>query len=174
MDHLPSEIIERIFHHLDAFDAHRFGLTQRRAFEVIRFERELGVVSQYHRWFDDVEKRMIALMKEWSKVYAEDRDSRYAPSLQHEIQHCCDSVCWGDQLWELITGTYYDRNDLDLEGFAMNMVEAYESTLVNFSGLYRCTVCGLRNVEQFMTWNGDAWGYGIHDQHSQPKCVECM
>ena len=42
MDDLPSEMIESIFHHLDAFDAHRFGLTQRRAFEVIQSERKLA------------------------------------------------------------------------------------------------------------------------------------
>jgi hypothetical protein len=64
MNDLPSELFGCIFHNLDAFDAHRFGMTHHRAFQVINAERELAHnQSQYHRWFDDVDKRMVVLVE---------------------------------------------------------------------------------------------------------------
>lgn len=175
MNDLPTEIFGCIFHHLDAFDAHRFGMTHHRAFQVINAERELAhdQSSQYHRWFDDVDKRMVVLVEKWSKVYAEDPECEYALSLQRDIQQC-GSFYWGDELWQLITGTYYDGDDLDLESFAISMVEGYESVTINScSGLQRCTVCGLRNTERSMIWEGAEWGYRIFDEHSHPKCLQC-
>ena len=173
MDDLPFVIIGYIFHYLDAFDAHRFGLAHQRAFQVIRSEREQNklIKSHYNRWFDDVDKRIVVLIKKWTKVYAEDPDAEYAPSVQHDIQQCDD---WGDELWELITGTYEYGDDLDLEGFAINIVEAYELVVTeSCSGLHQCIVCGLRNTQLHMTWEGAGGGYRIFDQHSQPKCLQC-
>jgi hypothetical protein len=162
MNNLPSEIFACIFHHLDAFDAHRFGLTHHRALQVINSERERAHErSHYDRWYDDVEKRTMLMVDKWSKVYAEDPNSEYAPCLQRAIQQCYPSY-WSDQLWELITGTYYDGDDLDLENFAISMVEGFESVIINsWQGLRRCTVCGLLNTEF------------IYDQHSNRRCLTC-
>ena len=171
MDDLPFDMFECVFDHLNAFDAHRFGVTHRRALRVIRSERELargpGVQSRYDRWFDEADKRMVFLVNKWSKAYAEDPHSEYAPPVQREIQKC-DGESWRDELWDLITGTHEDGDGLDLDGFAMELVEAFEA-LVTASGLHRCTVCGLCNTEQFMTWEGDLHGYPVWE----PTCLQC-
>lgn len=174
MNNLPTEIVQCIFHHLDAFDAHRFGLTHQRAFRVILSERKrVPQGSLYDRWFGEVEERVEVLMKKWLKVYAENPDSEYAPSLQQKIQSCT-SIYWGDELWELITGQHYNGVDMDLEDFAIQMVDGYEScTITALSGLHRCTVCDLLNVEDCMSWEGASWGTRIFDQHSYRKCIEC-
>lgn len=115
MDNLPFEIIER-FH---------------RAFDVIQSERELAHKrgSRYDRWFGEVDQIMVNLVEEWSKVYAEDPDSEYAQAVQQEIQ-ACESSYWGDRLWELITGRYYDGDDMDLELFVISMVVGHHKIML--------------------------------------------
>ena len=174
MEDLPIDTIEYVFRYLDAFDAHRFGLTQSRALEVIRRERERaqtpGVETQYDRWFADADAKVTTLINNMCKECAEDPENEYAQAVQDELKGI-DAGYWGDALWELITGTHHAGYDLDLEDFATVTVEGYEE-LTCFR-LHRCTVCGLLNAEQYMSWDGMLCGWQIFDLNVQPKCLAC-
>jgi hypothetical protein len=168
MEDLPIDVIEHfVLRYLDAFDAHRFGLTQSRALKVIQRERERAseqtpdVETQYGRWFDDVDAKVTALVKNMCKECAEDAENEYAPDVQNKLKGINEDW-WGDELWELITGTHHRGYELDLEHFAARMVEAYEE--FTCYRLQRCTVCGLLNLEQSMTmsWDGE-----------NVKCLAC-
>tara|TARA_B110000196_G_scaffold280872_1_gene261282 strand:+ start:71 stop:484 length:414 start_codon:yes stop_codon:yes gene_type:complete len=125
------DVIEHfVLRYLDAFDAHRFGLTQSRALKVIQRERERAseqtpdVETQYGRWFDDVDAKVTALVKNMCKECAEDPENEYAPDVQNKLKGINEDY-WGDELWELITGTHHRGYELDLEHFAARMVEAH-------------------------------------------------
>ena len=155
MENLPNQMIEYlVLEHLDAFDAHRFGLTQQRALQVITDERarsKAGAETQYDRWFDDVDAKVTTLISTLCKECAEDPENEYAPAIQDALRGI-NKCSWDDDLWELITGGLCEQ---DLEGFANRTVEAHEECCR--WDLERCAECGLLNSAQYMNcwwWNG--------------------